>query len=150
MTRHVPVLLAVLASAVLLAGCSGTGGSRAAPTPTPTAEPPAPSPTAHRQPDVPELPPTAGGTRTLVAVPLREAGSTVGTFSARAGEMDVAMYCTGGSLTVHIDPVSTSTVVCGTADVTPVLNVLHLRAAQDVQVSVDAPPGVRWNLRIEQ
>ncbi|WP_407913993.1 hypothetical protein [Kitasatospora sp. NE20-6] len=115
-----------------------------------TAVPTAPNPTAHRQPDVPELPPPTGGKRTLVAVPLREAGSTVGSFSARAGEMDVTMYCTGGSLTVHVDPVSTSTVPCDTAAVTPLLDVFHLEAAQDVHVSVDAPPGVRWNLRIEQ
>jgi hypothetical protein len=88
--------------------------------------------------------------KTLLTVPLRAAGSTAGAFSAQAGEMDVTMFCTGGSLVIKVDPVSTTTIPCDTAAVTPVRNVFHLGSPKDIQVSIDAPATVQWNLRIEQ
>ncbi|MFC6594964.1 hypothetical protein [Kitasatospora paranensis] len=45
---------------------------------------------------------------------------------------------------------STTTIPCDTAAVTPVRNVFHLDSPEDIQVSIDAPTTLQWNLRIEQ
>ncbi|MFJ1752753.1 hypothetical protein [Kitasatospora sp. NPDC088134] len=99
---------------------------------------------------MPELPPASAGMKTLLTAPLREAGSTAGSFSAAAGELDVTMFCTDGDLVVHLDPVSTTTIPCPPGVVTPVKDVFHLGSPKDLTVRVEAPPGARWNMRIEQ
>ncbi|GAA5015694.1 hypothetical protein GCM10025734_64770 [Kitasatospora paranensis] len=53
-------------------------------------------------------------------------------------------------LVITVNPVSTTTIPCDTAAVTPVRNVFHLDSPEDIQVSIDAPTTLQWNLRIEQ
>ncbi|GAA2747124.1 hypothetical protein [Kitasatospora cinereorecta] len=140
------------ATVLLLSGCSA--GDRPSPAPAAPAPPPSAAvaalPAAAAPPPIPDVPPAEPGRRTLLLAPLREAGATVGTVTAQPGDLAFTLVCTGGEVVVHLDPVSTATVLCPTEAVTPFHNVHRLDSRQDVGVSVEAAAGVRWALRIEQ
>ncbi|AUG79162.1 hypothetical protein CFP65_4413 [Kitasatospora sp. MMS16-BH015] len=70
--------------------------------------------------------------------------------SVGKGDLLVTILCTGGSLVLHMEPVSTTTIPCTIGAVTPVRNNFHLGSPKDISVSVDAEATVRWNMRIEQ
>ncbi|MFI5534492.1 hypothetical protein ACIA8O_38755 [Kitasatospora sp. NPDC051853] len=99
---------------------------------------------------IPALPPPEAGTTTLASVPLRSGGTSVASISAKTGDLLVTILCTGGTLTLRMDPVSTTTIPCAADAVTPTRNNFHLGSPKDINVSVDAPETVRWNMRIEQ
>ncbi|MFG2820079.1 hypothetical protein ACGFX4_11695 [Kitasatospora sp. NPDC048365] len=100
--------------------------------------------------EIPALTPAEPGRKTVVTVPVREGGSTVGSYALAAGEVVVVVVCSDGDLVVRLEPASVSTVICPPGTVTPVRNVFRLLAPQDVDVRVEAPAGARWTLRIEQ
>ncbi|QKW17670.1 hypothetical protein HUT16_00050 [Kitasatospora sp. NA04385] len=51
-------------------------------------------------------------------MPLRTAGTSVANLSVKAGELTVTILCTGGTLTLHMEPVSTTTIPCAVGSVT--------------------------------
>ncbi|QKW23975.1 hypothetical protein HUT16_37215 [Kitasatospora sp. NA04385] len=147
---------ALFGATVLVAittGCTSSTGDRAEPTTQPSRTPSAPSPitpSTTAPPTIPELPPAEPGVTTLASVPLRTAGTSVANLSVKAGELTVTILCTGGTLTLHMEPVSTTTIPCAVGSVTPSRNSFHLGSPKDINVSVDAPETVQWNMRIEQ
>ncbi|MFJ8046167.1 hypothetical protein ACIRBX_37240 [Kitasatospora sp. NPDC096147] len=152
--RH--ALSALAALSVLAGGCTSTSGSAA----PPAMSPPATSQTADSVPSsppspsasvsIPALPPAEPGATTLTSVPLRSGGTSVASFSARPGDLFVTILCTGGTLILRMDPVSTTTIVCAADAVTPTTNNFRLSSPKDINVSVEAPEAVLWNMRIEQ
>jgi hypothetical protein len=80
----------------------------------------------------------------------RNGGANVGTLQVSSGDLVLRSDCTGGTLTMRVDPVATIPITCDANDVTPVQNVIKLREAKRVTITVEAPDSVQWNLRVEQ
>lgn len=66
------------------------------------------------------------------------------------GELVLISDCTGGLLTMHVDPVGSLPTPCAAAEVTPVQNVIEVRSRTQVTIRVEAADSVLWNLRVEQ
>jgi len=107
------------------------------------------SPVPNAPPAIVRVPDPEPGLITLTTVAPRHAGTSIATLPVRAGNLVVTILCSGGQLTVHVDPVATSTVTCAEDRITPVRNVHGLGSAKDVNISVDAPDTVEWSMRVE-
>lgn len=80
----------------------------------------------------------------------RRGGTTVGTFDVAKGDLILLSDCTGGILTLRVEPIATIPVTCATNGMTPSQNVVTMRDGRQVTIRIDAPEGVLWNLRVEQ
>jgi hypothetical protein len=143
----------VLAAAVLtIAGCTGSPASSGDHRTPSTASGGATAAGSQRPPSatIPDLPDGDASRRTLTEVHARHGGFNAGTFEAALGDLVLRSDCTGGTLTMRVDPVATIPIACATDGVTPAQNVVVLRQARQVTIRIDAPDTVLWNLRVEQ
>lgn len=99
---------------------------------------------------LPAFPQAEPGLRTLASVALREGGLSLPPVTGRAGDLQVTILCTGGTLVLELAPVTRTTIPCASGAVTPSRNVFHLNAPQTLTVRVEVGIGVRWNLRVEE
>jgi hypothetical protein len=99
---------------------------------------------------LPTFPPPEPGLRTLATVARRVGGLSLPPVTGRAGDMQVTILCTGGTLVLDLAPVTRTTIPCATGAITPSRNVFHLNAPQTFGIRVEVGSGVHWNLRVEQ
>jgi hypothetical protein len=142
-----PVVAALVA--LVLAACTGSPPDAGEVTGRPTGGGTSGSPTTGTV-SIPKVPEGDPDRRSLAEVPARRGSWTVGAVDVMPGELVLLSDCTGGTLTLHVDPVATVPISCAANEVTPAQNVIVLKQAKHVTIRVEAPDSVLWNLRVEQ
>jgi hypothetical protein len=83
-----------------------------------------------------------------VAAPGVVGGYDFGPFTLSNGDLAITSFCTGGTLTIQIDPVASFSIPCDAVP-TPTRNVFTVSESRNVIVRVSAGEGARWNLLVD-
>lgn len=131
-------MIAAALLVLVLGGCPA-GPTGPAPQPFPSASP------------VIGVPPPARPDRNTLLVVEKVAGSReVGSFAALPGELWIGGRCSGGDIELHLDPLAVLPMQCDRLRDLPFQNQITLRNPRQLTLSVVAPEGVVWGLRVEQ
>jgi hypothetical protein len=137
-----------------LAACTSDSAGREAPRPVASASSTArvvpATPSTVPSPTIPDLPPPEPGRTTLATLGLRTGGAELPDFSGKPGDVQITILCTGGTLVLHLDPVTVTTIPCAIGSITPSRNVFHLASPRKLGIRVEVTGGVQWNLRVEE
>lgn len=144
--RSVVVALSII---VVATACEASPQSTPPPSATPSISAAEAPPTRDRALDVPELPAPEAGRTTLATVSARNGGTTVATVEVGPGGLWISSDCTGGLMTIVIDPGVRLPIQCITTGVTPSGNRIGYSTRKQLSIRVEAPASVRWNMRVE-
>ena len=137
----------LLALPVLTAGC--TAERSAEPSPTAAATTPVPSTSAPVE--LTAAPAATDELQTLLVTDPQSGNAPAGRFSAAPGTLVVSIDCLGaGDLTVDLGTGESYSFPCPADDVFHARNESTEGTARNGEVTVQAPAGVRWALRVEQ
>ncbi|WBB79847.1 hypothetical protein O7606_00060 [Micromonospora sp. WMMD882] len=144
-----PFLVVGALCALTLVGCT-PAGDRATDTAVTADSVPATGPSRRPAPaPVVGTPPTGDGP-TLLVVAATEGTRQVGEARVAVGDLWLTGRCAHGTLELHVEPLAVLPVRCDDLRGVPFTHQIVVDAPATYRIRVAAPPGLTWNLRVEQ